>query len=165
MKNKKTKRIDGNIVKITLEDGSFSFARVLEEPLMAFYELKTNKLPTVEEIVRLPILFKIWVMNDAITTGTWEVIGYKELENSLKEPVRFFKQDPISKSVCLYVNLQKALEEAKKRLNKALPDIEKRQQEAAQKVEEEPDYLRSGVSIDELEVKRAMKEQENEDPI
>ena len=63
------------------------------------------------------------------------------------------------------VNLQKALEEAKKRLNKALPDIEKRQQEAAQKVEEEPDYLRSGVSIDELEVKRAMKEQENEDPI
>jgi len=61
-------------------------------------------------------------------------------------------------------NLKRALEDAEKHLDKLLPDIEKRQKKAAEKGLEEPEHLKSGVSIDEVEIKRAIKEQENEDP-
>lgn len=104
MGNKKLKRRIGDIVKIGLEDGSMCFARVLEEPLVAFYDIKTNFMPSIDEIMRSPILFKVWVMNHAITSGRWEVVGHQELDESLKKPVRFFKQDPISKEVCIYLN-------------------------------------------------------------
>ena len=58
---------------------------------------------------------------------------------------------------------RQALEEAEKRLEELLPDIEKRQKKASEKGLKEPGHLRSGVSIDELEAKRLIKEQENED--
>lgn len=61
-------------------------------------------------------------------------------------------------------HIKKALEDAEKRLDELLPEIEKRQKKAADKNLEEPDHLRSGISIDELSVKRAEKEQESEDP-
>lgn len=35
----------GDILKIDLGGGSFSFGRVLEEPLIAFYDLKTSEVP------------------------------------------------------------------------------------------------------------------------
>ena len=60
-------------------------------------------------------------------------------------------------------NIRRALEEAEKRLEELLPDIEERQKKAAEKGLEEPDHLRSGISIDELELKRAIKEQEEDE--
>lgn len=106
MRNKKIERIVGDIVKIQLVDGDVCFGRVLEEPLVAFYDLKINHIPLYEEVAERPILFKIWVMNHSITNGAWEVIGHCELEDDLKEPVRFFKQDPISKEICIYLNTE-----------------------------------------------------------
>ena len=100
---KKIERTVGDIVKISLGDGTFCFGHVLEEPLLAFYDLKTDRIPSLEEIEKLPVLFKVWVMNHAIISGTWEVIGHRELSDNLKKPVSLFKQDPISKGVCLYV--------------------------------------------------------------
>ncbi len=94
----------GDIIKITLEDGSLCFGRILEEPLIAFYEVKTDVLLPIDEIIRSPVLFKLWVMNYAITSGRWEIIGNREIDNNLKEPVSFFKQDPISNEICLYLN-------------------------------------------------------------
>ena len=101
---KKIKRTVGDVVKISLGGDLFCFGHVLEEPLVAFYDLKTDRIPSLEEILQLPVLFKVWVMNHAIASGTWEVIGHRELSDSLKQPAIFFKQDPISKRVCLYVN-------------------------------------------------------------
>ena len=99
---KKQKRNEGDFIKIKLTDEHFCFARVLKEPLIAFYDIKTNTDISLDEISTLPIVFKIWVMNNAITTNRWQVIGHKELEDELKKPAIFFKQDPISKSVFLY---------------------------------------------------------------
>ena len=62
------------------------------------------------------------------------------------------------------IDIKKALAEAEARLEKALPEIEKRLKKAADKNIEEPDHLRTGISLGELSVKRAQKEQENEDP-
>jgi hypothetical protein len=96
----------GDVVKIDMGDGSLCFGRILEEPLMAFYDFKVRGVPNIAEIVSKRILFKIWVMNHAITSGRWPVIGSSPLPKELQQPVTFFKQDPISKEVSLYVNAQ-----------------------------------------------------------
>jgi len=103
MKPKKVKRRVGDIVKVDLGNQSFCFGRVLDEPLLAFYDLKTDKVMEIDDITRRPLLFKIWVMNHAITSGRWEVIGHRELEGFLTEPTIFFKQDMMSKELSLYV--------------------------------------------------------------
>lgn len=101
---KKFKRKVGDIVKIQIEDEDYCFGHLLEEPLIAFYDLKSDRDPTIEDLVQLPILFKIWVMNHAITSGRWRIIGHHPLNSKLSESVKFFKQDPISKKIYLYEN-------------------------------------------------------------
>jgi hypothetical protein len=59
---------------------------------------------------------------------------------------------------------QDALKQAKNRLEQSLKDIEKRQEKATKEGQSEPDHLKTGISINELEARRAIKEQENEDP-
>ncbi len=104
MRQKKVKRKVGDFVKVVLQDGAHCYARVLDDPLIAFYDLKTHDDLEIVEIEKRAILFKIWVMNNAITSGRWEVIGHKDLDDTLKESVTFFKEDAISNEVCLYVN-------------------------------------------------------------
>lgn len=58
-------------------------------------------------------------------------------------------------------NKNNALEEAKKRLQQRFPGIEKRLQAAKENSEDEPDHLISGIGLNELEIKRLIKEQEN----
>jgi len=104
MSKKRVKRIVGDVVKIELSDGSLCFGRILDEPLLAFYDVKSSFQPALEDIIKLPVIFKIWVANHAITSGRWEVIGNKELDENLLEPVSFFKQDIISKDTYIYLN-------------------------------------------------------------
>ncbi|WP_445367710.1 immunity 26/phosphotriesterase HocA family protein [Methylomonas sp. BW4-1] len=106
MMNNKVCRKEGDIVKIDMGDGTFCFGRVLEEPLLALYGLRTDSIPSFSEIESAPVLFKVWVMNSAVTSGRWPVIGNQPLEESLRLPVKFFKQDPISKKIFLYINAQ-----------------------------------------------------------
>ena len=107
MKTKKVTPIIGDIVKITLEDGDACFSRVLEKPLFAFYDLKVKQVPSKEDIIKSPIMFKIWVMDYAITTNIWKIIGNIPLEQKLVAPVTFFTQDIISKKTYLYLNSEK----------------------------------------------------------
>lgn len=103
---KKTRRKAGDIVKIRLEDNGICFAHILEEPLVAFYDRKiaADSEISLNEIVTLPVLFKVWVMNKAVTSGRWEVIGNVSPNEELLKPVKFFKQDRINKKISLYVN-------------------------------------------------------------
>lgn len=96
----------GDLVKIDLGNGMLCFGRVLEEPLLAFYDLSVVSEPNLKEVVSSPILFKICVMNHAITSGRWPIIGSLSLDEGLKKPVKFFKQDPISKELCIYINAE-----------------------------------------------------------
>lgn len=106
MINKKVKRNTGDIVKISLEDGDFCFGCILDEPLILFYDFKANYAPPVEVISKLPVLFEIWVMNSAITSGKWEVVGYHDVDSLVKGPTRFFKEDIISKKFFLCVGAE-----------------------------------------------------------
>lgn len=94
-------RTEGDVVRIDLGGGWRAYARVLREPLLAFYDLKTNQDPAIEAIVSSPIAFKIWVMNSAITSGRWSVIGHDDLAGT--EPQEWFcKEDPLSGRLSKY---------------------------------------------------------------
>ena len=95
---------EGNFIQIKINDSYYCFGRVLKEPLIAFYDLKSDKLYDINEISSLPILFKVPVMNHAIKSGKWKVIGYSELEASLKKPVRFFTKDPLTGRYFIYTD-------------------------------------------------------------
>ena len=92
----------GDIVQINLENGLYCFGRVLNEPLMAFYDLKSEPLPDVGEIVLSPVLFKILVMNYAVTSGRWIIVGNWPLDSELMIAPKFFNQDAINKEFCIY---------------------------------------------------------------
>lgn len=101
MKKKFTLTI-GDIVRIHIRDDLYSFARVLNKPLIAFYDFRGKLDSEFESILEAPILFKVWIMNSAITSGQWEIIGNKPLEENLLESPAFFKVDPIKKSLSIY---------------------------------------------------------------
>ena len=84
----------GNIFSIDIGDGSYCFGRSLESPLMAFYNLRTLKIPSLEFIVTQSVLFKICVREkEGLRSGRWEVLGNIELGANDLLPVSFFKQD------------------------------------------------------------------------
>lgn len=57
---------------------------------------------------------------------------------------------------------KKTLEDAEKRLAERLADIEKRFEKSQNDSLDEPEHLRSGTGIDEVELKRILKEQQDE---
>ena len=99
---KKQRRRVGDIVKITLESGSFCFGRVLQEPLMAFYDLNVPMIPDIDSIISARIIFKVWVMRRAITSGRWQIIGNREVDAETACVPVFFKQDAVSKTFSKY---------------------------------------------------------------
>src|SRR2546430_9116390 len=92
----------GDIVAVPLADGMYGYGRVLSEPLMAFYKLRTPNILASEEVLNAPVAFVIFVMNYAITDGLWRVIGNSKLESSLLVEPLFFKKDPISNKLSIY---------------------------------------------------------------
>lgn len=98
-RRRKTQRIVGEVVAIPLaESEQVGFGLVLEEPLMAFFNLsaKRGAVPSVEEILRSPVAFRIWVMNQPIVDGQWPVLGKVDVPAELTIAPLFFKQDAIS---------------------------------------------------------------------
>ena len=96
------RRREGDILRIDLGDGRHSYAQVAPEPVVVFFHgTCTADLPP-ESVARLPVLFRLWVMNHAVTRGRWPVVGRHSLaaENAV-EPF-FFKQDAISGRLSLY---------------------------------------------------------------
>jgi hypothetical protein len=88
--------VPGDVVLIDLGDGASAFARVLEEPLMAFYGARYEGAPRLNETVVAPVIFKVCVMNHAVTSGRWRVVGHVPLTEDLLDPPVFFKQDPVT---------------------------------------------------------------------
>jgi Immunity protein 26 len=93
---------DGDVVMIDLGNGSFGYGRVLPEPRMAFYDLKSTEPVAATEVVKSRVLFIVGVMYRAIKSDKWEVIGNVPLDESLKIEPRFFMQDILSKEFSIY---------------------------------------------------------------
>jgi hypothetical protein len=68
----------GDVVEVPLNKAKRrGFGLVLDGALMAFFDLeaRAGEEPSVDEIVRTPVAFKVWVMNEPIAKGHWPIIG------------------------------------------------------------------------------------------
>jgi hypothetical protein len=92
---KRQKRTLGDVVLIDLGDGLYGYARTLEEALYAFYDCHTKQVLPVDEIVRRPVLFQVAVMDHAVKSGRWKVLGNVALDGALLNPPARFIQDPL----------------------------------------------------------------------
>lgn len=92
---RRQRRTPGDFVRIPLQDGNHTYGRVLEEPLVAFYDAMTTVDLDLGSLASRPILFRLCVQNSAITRGRWPVIGSTPLTPDLVRPPVFFRQDAI----------------------------------------------------------------------
>ena len=105
-KRKKVRRRTGQVVRIDLANGDHSYGLVLREPLVAIYDkLFTGAEPSVDTIQSLPIAFILMVMNNAITSGRWRVVGRISVPDNLQAPPAFCKADPLSGELSIYQEL------------------------------------------------------------
>ncbi len=82
----------GAFVRISLGDGSCGYGRLLETPYAAFYNYRTASPDSdLDRIASKPVLFKTAVRHLAL--NAWEVIGWRELEEHLTQPLIRFMQD------------------------------------------------------------------------
>jgi len=89
---KRQQRTVGAIVKIPLQNGTFTYGRILENHF-AFYEVQTQKNLALEEVIQKPVLFFATVYDRAVTAGFWQKVGkITPLEpHLLKIPPRFIQ--------------------------------------------------------------------------
>jgi Immunity protein 26 len=71
---KRQQRTVGAIVQIPLENGSHTYARILENSF-AFYNIHTKEILPVEEILQKEVLFITAVYDTAVTKGYWPKIS------------------------------------------------------------------------------------------
>lgn len=95
------RRTEGSLVEIALGGGLKAYARVLSDPLFAFYDIAEKPADPKTLGDKQPI-FKVWVMRRAVTSGRWPVVAKWPLETELMRPASFFKQDLISDRLSIY---------------------------------------------------------------
>jgi hypothetical protein len=91
---KTVRRREGDFVVIDLGDSKHSYAQVAAEPLMLFFDGRFAN--------DLPVLFRLWVSNYAITRGRWPIICRGSLAPENEEEPFFYKQDAITGKLALY---------------------------------------------------------------
>jgi hypothetical protein len=101
-KGKRVKRREGDVLKIALGDSCHSYAQVSGDPLIIFFEgAFADDLP-LSRVPHLPVLFRIWVHDDAIKKGLWPVVGSQLLTPENAAEPFFYKQDAITGALSLY---------------------------------------------------------------
>ena len=94
-KTKRQKWKCGAVVKIRLGDWSHSYGQMLHEPEYAFFHIRTTDDIAAEDVVRNQLIFRLWVMRYAHSTGRWLKIGDAPVAPALQQPVLRFNQDPL----------------------------------------------------------------------
>jgi len=101
-KPKKTRRKIGDILQIKLNNDFHVYGHVTTDPAIIFYDGMFKKDLPLDEIIKLPVLFTLFVYNYAITQGIWPVIGNSKLsEEKLVHPY-MYKQDTFTKKLYIY---------------------------------------------------------------
>jgi hypothetical protein len=100
--NKRVRRREGDVLRIDLGDERHSYAQVAAEPLIVFFDGAYTEDLAPEQAVRLPVLFRLCVMNQAVTRGFWPVIGRQALAPENEQEPFFFKQDVVTGNLALY---------------------------------------------------------------
>jgi hypothetical protein len=89
----------GTFLRVPLADGSFGYGRILEPPYEAFYRYRTAGPDSdLDRIASKPVVFKIAVRHPAV--HSWELIGWREVEEHLKQPIVQFTQSVVDLRDC-----------------------------------------------------------------
>lgn len=99
---KKQKLVPGDIFQISGFSGKNVYGRVLPEAFVAIYSGVFDDEIEVSDLLSNDIIFKVPVMNYAITSGRWKVVNHVELSPELLKPIKLFKRDRISKKLYIY---------------------------------------------------------------
>ena len=93
---KRQRRTIGAIVQVPIGDGRNCYAQTLEEPEFAFFDICAGVTPDLRAIPQHPVLFRVWVMNHAVTSGRWLKLGVVPISEDLARPVPRFTQDALN---------------------------------------------------------------------
>jgi len=100
MRERRQKWTRGAVVAVPLGEEHFGFGQMLDQPEYAFFGLGRSQasLPTPDEVVAAPVLFRLWVMRQAHSSGRWPKMGQATITPELAERVPRFNQDPLRPS-------------------------------------------------------------------
>ena len=101
MAKKRVRRTPGDIVSIEIGPGAKAFGLVLPSAIRFFDFLSEKGDPPLEEILKAPEAFTIWVDHKPIRSGEWPVLDHIELTEEQMRPLDFFKQD-VSGMITIY---------------------------------------------------------------
>jgi hypothetical protein len=94
----------GSIIQIPLGGDSASLGIILKEPVIGFYDKLSSKndAPSHDEIANLPLVFRLMVMNHAVTSGRWPILYKGTVPKDLTMPPPFCKQDLLTGKLSIY---------------------------------------------------------------
>lgn len=78
---------EGAVIRLSLPDGTFGYGRVLVDPYVAFYKLRTKQpLDDARIIISSPVLFTLTLGH----SRPWNVVSTEPLEAELRAPILMF---------------------------------------------------------------------------
>jgi len=105
-KEKRQQYKAGAVVKIVFDKNRLIFGRLFSgvPPMIGVYDFFINEnteLPSIDQIVRKPILYYCGLYRSIITNGVFEIIGFKEFkEKEIASIPALFTQDMININDC-----------------------------------------------------------------
>ena len=96
----------GMVVRIPVDERYDGFAQILKAPEIAVLNIfrPRHVSPSNLELETAPSLFRVWVMNRALTSGRWRKVGITSMRREFDEPTSRFKRYPITGKLSLYFN-------------------------------------------------------------
>lgn len=93
----------GTFLRIPLEDGSFGYGRMLENPYTAFYNYRTTEpISDLDIIEAQPVLFSTAAR--FFSDSGWVKLGVRPLAGEVAQPVLRFMQDLADYRKCVIFN-------------------------------------------------------------
>jgi hypothetical protein len=113
MTMKRQRLENGALVRIPLDSETFTVGRVLRPPFVAVYDYRSKEdSVNGEQIVNRPVLFIVAVMDWAVKTGRWRVIGSAPPETAEVRIPDQFIQDRFDPSKCQIIDSSGSSREA-----------------------------------------------------
>ena len=103
----------GSVVQIALGERTLSFGRLLDRPLFEFYDLRVVDTSQFEPstLTQAKVIFRIDVMDSAVLSGRWPVVGFLPLtDEEFARREQFFKQDPLTGALSVYWEDRRSVE-------------------------------------------------------
>lgn len=121
----KYRLLEGDIVRIDLGDGWFGFGRKLAS-VWAFYDFRTREDVSAEDVIKQPVLFKVWAGERAgLEKGIWTLLGNIPLIDEELQPVAFFKQDILDPTrIAIYMSDSPGLDSEKEEIPATWEEIQ-----------------------------------------